>query len=103
MATTSTLTYQMLPGRDLISYYICSGQDPRGNWNEPIRSNKVFAYTFTLTLAVYAVTLVKLKLFKKEDQIATVSAKVHKPGKLSINYLIIKAFDPNVRISLFFK
>ena len=67
----------MLPGRELITFYICSGQDPRmTTGDDRIKSSPVFAVSFGLTFLTYTFTLIRLKLFTQQEEINNISAQV---------------------------
>ena len=55
-------------GRPQISFFLCSGIDPRSSWNQKLKVNRQFIIVSLLTIITYIFVVVKVKLFNKEDQ-----------------------------------
>ena len=64
LAGLSQVTFQFLPGRNPYIFYICSGQisDP----NKPVKVNFPLQCSFLITILIYSVVLVKIKLYNSK-------------------------------------
>ena len=70
------MAYQLLPGREHINLYICTGKDPRPMWNEPVKVNYALILTLTLTVLFYIATFVRVFALQKKEPVQSVSAQV---------------------------
>ena len=72
---TLSLTFQILPMKEHINFYICTGTDPRkSDWNAPRKSGYPLLIALTLTIVVYVVTVARLKIRKMKDTSLNVGA-----------------------------
>ena len=76
VSAISQIVFKILPGREHINFYICSGEDPRQVWDQPVKVNLTFALAFFITLFFYTVTLIRIKLLKLSEPVATISAQI---------------------------
>ena len=70
------MAHQLIPGREHINLYICTGKDPRPMWNEPVKVNYTLILTLTLTVLFYIATFVRVFALQKKEPIQSVSAQV---------------------------
>jgi hypothetical protein len=61
------IVFHLLPGKYHISFYLCTGKDPRPAWEEPFKKNYDAVLVFCMTVVCYIVTLIRVRLFKKKD------------------------------------
>jgi len=73
------VTFQALPGRNQIIFYICSGNNLHLVWHQKYKVNYQFVVISALTLFVYIAVLIKVKIFKrKESTLPTISSQINK-------------------------
>ena len=65
LAALSQVTFQFLPGRNPYIFYVCSGQisDP----DKPAKVNYPLQCSFIITIVIYSVVLVKIKLYNSKS------------------------------------
>lgn len=76
------MTFEILPMKKHINYFICTGTDPRKpDWNASMKSGYPLLVSLALTIIVYVVTVVRLKIRKmKEASVNVVQAQQHNSG-----------------------
>ena len=70
--------YQFLPGRNAYFYYLCVGELPSNS--ETVKFNYFLSFSLILTISIYIIVLIKMKLYEMKDPIPTVSLEVSGGG-----------------------
>jgi len=72
------LAFIILPGKNHINWYICSGTDPRPVWSGPVKRNNQTLVIFFLTIACWIVTVVRIIILKRKtgNSLPTISSIV---------------------------
>jgi len=55
------ITFQILPGKQHISVYVCSGTDPNPDWDGSMKKNYDILISFVLTMFLYAYNTLKIR------------------------------------------
>ncbi len=95
------LVYQIQPGRETISIYVCRGTDPGQYADQEMKQNNAFKALIAIWLSFYICSLVRIKMYKKQEPAppSTMQAgNQHLPSiasqimKTSLSNLIVIAF-----------
>ena len=71
VACFSQFVYQFLPGRNAFFYYMCIGTFPSDK--ESIKFNYFLSFNLILTIIIYIIVMIKMKIYACKDPIITVS------------------------------
>jgi hypothetical protein len=95
------LVYQMQPGREPISIYICRGTDPKQFEDQEIKQNYAFKALIVIWLSVYTCSLVRIKMYKKQEPAPTSALQEGQQSLHSVPNQIMKTSLSNLIIILF--